>query len=156
MNFDFKKMTQEQAEEIAYNWHYEDEYAFYNMEEDKEDLAEFLDTKKRGDSMFVVTNDNEVIGFFSFYPMANNTIDVGLGMRPDLTGIGYGLEFLKSGIEFVNIMYSPKTIVLSVATFNKRAIKMYRKFGFKEIDTFVQSTNGGHYEFTKMQYYNIT
>ena len=36
-------MTQEQAEEIAFNWHYDAEYSFYDMEADKEDLVEFLD-----------------------------------------------------------------------------------------------------------------
>lgn len=36
-------MTQTQAEDIASNWHYNDEYSFYDMDADEEDLVEFLD-----------------------------------------------------------------------------------------------------------------
>lgn len=135
MSYKFEFMTQEQAEDIAYNWHYEGMYSFYDMEEDKEDLDEFLDPRKRGDSMFVVIKDYEVIGFFSFDKAPDNTIDIGLGMRPDLTGKGNGLEFLKAGIEFIKINYKPDNITLSVATFNQRAIKAYQKIGFKVVST---------------------
>ena len=152
MEYKFEIITQEQVEDIAFNWHYDAEYSFYDMESDKEDLVEFLDPKKRGDSIFVVTKDNDIIGFFSFNKVAIKTIDMGLGMRPDLVGNGNGLGFLKAGIDFAESMYSPKKITLSVATFNKRAIKVYRKIGFEEVDTFMQDTNGHSFEFLKMAY----
>lgn len=154
MGYKFKIMTQEQAEDIAFNWHYDAEYSFYDMEADKEDLVEFLDSKKRGDSNFVVTKDkeNNIIGFFSFNTVDINTIDIGLGMRPNLIGNGNGLEFLKAGLEFAKSKYTPQKITLSVATFNQRAIKVYRKIGFEDVDTFMQDTNGDSFEFLKMTY----
>lgn len=152
MTFKFEIMTQEQAEEIAHNWHYDGVYSFYDIEADEEDLAEFLDPKVRGDSMFVVSKNDEFIGFFSFNKVAANTYDIGLGMRPDLTGKGKGREFLIAGIDFVKSRFKPDKITLSVATFNQRAIKIYRKIGFKNIDTFMQDTNGSTYEFLKMAY----
>ena len=154
MGYKFKIMTQEQAEDIAFNWHYDAEYSFYDMEADKEDLVEFLDSKKRGDSNFVVTKDkeNNIIGFFSFNTVDINTIDIGLGMRPNLIGNGNGLEFLKAGLEFAKSKYTPQKITLSVATFNQRAIKVYRKIGFEDIDTFMQDTNGDSFEYLKMTY----
>lgn len=152
MEYKFKLMTQEQAEEIAFNWHYDAEYSFYDMEADQEDLVEFLDPQNRGDSYFVVTIDNDMIGFFSFSKVAKNTIDIGLGMKPNLVGNGNGLDFLKAGIEFAKSKYTPQTITLSVATFNKRAIKVYEKIGFKEVETFMQDTNGDRFEFLKMSY----
>jgi [ribosomal protein S18]-alanine N-acetyltransferase len=42
MTYELHVMTQEQAEEIAFNWHYDGEYSFYDMEADQEDLEEFL------------------------------------------------------------------------------------------------------------------
>ena len=39
MTYEFNILTQEQAENIAYNLHYDGEYSFYNMEADEEDLA---------------------------------------------------------------------------------------------------------------------
>ncbi|WP_174615580.1 GNAT family N-acetyltransferase [Virgibacillus ihumii] len=152
MTYEFKKMTQEQAEEIAYNWHYDGEYSFYDIEADEEDLEEFLDSQARGDSSFAVTNDDELIGFFRASQKSDGIVDVGLGMRPDLTGKGNGLEFLKAGIEFVHSEYAPTKITLAVATFNQRAIKVYRKIGFEDTDIFMQDTNGDRYEFLKMAY----
>ncbi|SFB28367.1 hypothetical protein SAMN04488072_11322 [Lentibacillus halodurans] len=35
---DFKIITQQQAEEIAYQWHYDGKYAFYDMDTDEENL----------------------------------------------------------------------------------------------------------------------
>lgn len=152
MMYKFEMMTQEQAEEIAHNWHYDGEYSFYDMEEDEEDLEEFLDRKARGNSIFAVMMDDELIGFFSESQAAANVCDIGLGMRPDLTGNGRGTEFLHAGMDFVKSRFTVDKIMLSVATFNQRAIKVYRKVGFKDIDTFMQDTNGITYEFLRMVY----
>ncbi|SET52857.1 ribosomal-protein-alanine N-acetyltransferase [Salinibacillus kushneri] len=152
MTYQFDVMTQEQAEHIAYKWHYDGIYSFYDMEADQEDLAEFLDSNKRGYSMFAVTKENDLVGFFSANQVGEDNVDIGFGMRPDLTGRGYGYHFLQTGLEFVIEIYHPKIITLSVATFNQRAIKLYKKLGFKEVQTFMQNTNGGEYEFLKMDY----
>ncbi|MDG5473724.1 GNAT family protein [Jeotgalibacillus sp. ET6] len=152
MTYKFDIMTQTQAEEIAFNWHYEGEYSFYDMEADQEDLEEFLDPETRGNSKYAVFNNNELIGFFSVNKVDDITFDIGLGMRPDLTGKGNGLEFLKSSLEFVKNEYKPKKLTLSVATFNQRAIKVYRNLGFKDGITFIQDTNGSTYEFLRMEY----
>lgn len=152
MEYNFEIITQEQAEIIAYNWHYDGEYYFYDMEADKEDLVEFINPEKRDGSTFVVTNKNEIIGFFSFIKVDYNTINIGLGMRPDLTGKGTGQKFLKAGLAFAKSKYTPEKITLSVATFNQRAIKLYLKMGFKEVNTFMQDTNGNSFEFMRMIY----
>lgn len=46
MGYEFQILTQEQAEKIAYHWHYKEKYSFYNMEADEEDLEEFLNTQE--------------------------------------------------------------------------------------------------------------
>jgi [ribosomal protein S18]-alanine N-acetyltransferase len=152
MTYLYQVMSQEQAEEIAFQWHYDGEYSFYDMESDREDLAEFINQETRGNSVFSVFNDNELIGFFSVSKVDERVYDIGLGMRPDLTGKGIGFKFLKSGIEFLESEYKPKRITLSVATFNQRAIKVYKKMGFNEQNTFMQTTNGSEFEFIKMEY----
>ncbi|MGD7043045.1 GNAT family N-acetyltransferase [Jeotgalibacillus proteolyticus] len=145
-------MTQKQAMEIAYNWHYDREYSFYDMEADQEDLKEFIDPVKRGSSVYSVMNHHELIGYFTFTQTDAETYDIGLGLRPDLTGQGLGSAFLRSGISFGERSFNPKRLTLSVATFNQRAIKLYKNFGFKETDIFLQDTNGSTFEFFKMVY----
>ncbi|MBP2242301.1 ribosomal-protein-alanine N-acetyltransferase [Cytobacillus eiseniae] len=152
MTYIFSVLTQKQAEIIAYNWHYDGEYSFYNMEADQEDLEEFLNPVKRGNTTFAVTTENELIAFFSTYKVAEKTFDIGLGMRPDLTGNGKGIAFLKACINFIQSEYIPEKITLSVATFNQRAIKLYINVGFKVVETFMQDTNGSTFEFLKMEY----
>src|SRR5690606_12922166 len=150
MDYTFQAMTQEQAEEIATNWHYNGEYSFYDMDADQEDLQEFLDSEKRNESYYVVIKNKEIVGFYSFNQLTKDTLDIGLGLKPNLTGNGNGFEFLKDGLEFAKSKYHPKEITLSVATFNQRAIKVYKKVGFKEVETFIQATNGSSFEFLKM------
>lgn len=152
MAYNFSVLTQEQAEDIAFNWHYDGEYSFYDMEADKEDLDEFLNPEERGNSTFSVTKENELVAFISLSEVADGTFDMGLGMRPDLTGKGNGLEFLRAGIDFIQTEYKPEKVTLSVATFNQRAIKLYGKVGFKDVETFLQDTNGSTFEFLKMEY----
>lgn len=147
----FKVITQEQAENIAFNWHYDYPYSFYDMEADREDLEEFLNEEIRGDSIYAVTKENELIGFFHFNMIEKGIIEIGLGMRPDLTGKGNGEEFLREGLNFISEL-NPVLITLSVAAFNERAIKLYEKVGFIESQTFMQKTNGSIYEFIKMEY----
>lgn len=148
----FKLITQQQAEEIAYEWHYDGDYAFYDMEADEEDLAEFLDPVKRGEHIYAVMQDSELIGFFGFNLKRDDIVDIGLGMRPDLTGKSLGTDFVQAGLEFAIDRFEPEKITLSVAVFNQRAIKVYEKVGFESAGTFMQDTNGGTYEFLKMEY----
>ena len=41
--------------------------------------------------------------------------------------------------------------ILNVAEFNKRAITVYKKVGFIEIEKYLQKTNGGEFNFIKMK-----
>ncbi|EJS55623.1 N-acetyltransferase [Bacillus cereus] len=152
MGYIFTVMSQTEAEEIAYNWHYEGKYSFYDIEADQEDLAEFLHDESRGDDTFAVKENGTLIGFFSFFRMNSRTVDIGLGMRPNITGNGFGLQFVNAGLAFSKEKYGCNYITLSVATFNERAIKVYKRAGFEAVGTFIQKTNGSCFEFLRMNY----
>jgi [ribosomal protein S18]-alanine N-acetyltransferase len=62
------------------------------------------------------------------------------------------LEALRAGINYVHLEFKSEKITLSVATFNQRAIKLYRKVGFKDVETFMQDKNSSTYGFLKMEY----
>lgn len=152
MNYLFLPMTQEHAEMIAYQWKYKDEYSFYDISADQEDLQEFLDEKQRINSFFVVYRNNEIIGYFVFDTKEIGIVNISLGMKPELTGKGEGIRFLQSGMKYAQTKYSPVKFTLSVAAFNTRAIKVYERAGFEKVNTYIQETNGGEYEFFKMCY----
>ncbi|MCA0981434.1 GNAT family N-acetyltransferase [Exiguobacterium aestuarii] len=150
MSHTFHPLTQEQAELIAFEWRYEGDYAFYNMDADEEDLALFLDADERGDTTFAILEDDDLIGFVTLQFESAETVSIGLGMRPDLTGSGNGHRFLTSILTWIEATYGTHTIRLAVATFNKRAIRLYESLGFIPQDTFMQETNGGVYPFLTM------
>lgn len=150
MAYRFYPMTQQQAEEIAHNWHYDGEYSFYDIEADREDLEEFLDPEQRGKNYYIVTSGDKIAGFFSYHTVDSQTVDIGLGMKPSLTGGGRGREFVDAGLNFAIKSFNPSRITLSVAAFNERAIKVYEKAGFVRGETFMQDTNGSSYEFLNM------
>lgn len=123
-------------------WTYAPPYDFYNMEASEESVKELL-----GGSYWVVKSpDGDVVGFyctgesaqvpagkaFGAYPTDTaEVVDIGIGMRPDLTGMGLGTEFLAVVLCEVCRKHPAAGLRLTVATFNRRAIKLYERFGFR-------------------------
>jgi [ribosomal protein S18]-alanine N-acetyltransferase len=139
MNWTNKEMTEEFAREIL-QWQYESPYDLYNNELNDEGLKELLDDTY----VAVVDETNQLTGYYctgknAWVPAGNNCgaytenmIDIGIGLKPDLTGAGRGrsfFTFILQHIEKTNIDSIP--FRLTVASFNKRAIKLYENVGFR-------------------------
>ncbi len=149
MQFSFTPMTEDHANAIV-DWHYDGIYAFYDMEQDREDLEEFLHPQNwEGRYYAVLSNLNELIGFFSFRK-EDETVAIGLGLKPEYTGKGLGLEFVQAGLEFARERFVPSVFRLIVAMFNQRAIRVYERAGFRRDKVFMHETNGGEYEYLRM------
>lgn len=142
-------MTEQDARAIT-AWHYEGVYAFYDADEDPDDLADLLNPANWTDG-YVAARDEagELVGFFSFN-REGGVVTVGLSLRPDLTGQGLGQGFLEAGLGFARQRYRPERFRLFVATFNRRAIRLYERAGFIPVRTFLNRTNGGESEFLEM------
>ena len=136
MQLKIKPMNEERAKAIL-GWQYEQPYNFYNNELTAEALQEMLD----GSYYSLVDEQNALIGFFctganaqvpighQFGVYTENFIDMGVGMHPNLVGKGNGFDFCTQVISFIRAE-SSKPVRLTVATFNKRAIRLYEKLGF--------------------------
>ena len=145
-----RQMDAADAREIS-AWRYEPPYDFYNGDADPDDLAELLDPERRSGVYFSVLDDKEsLVGFFQF-ENEGGTVDVGLGLRPDLTGRGFGERFVRSGLAFARERFSPGRFTLSVTTSNVRAIRTYERAGFRRGEVYVHETNGGEHEFLRME-----
>jgi [ribosomal protein S18]-alanine N-acetyltransferase len=146
----FSPLGQGDAEAIA-GWRYPEPFSFYDWTADPDDLRELLDPSLRGEAYWAVADDaGGLVGHFSFKPKDERTLEIGLGMRPDLTGRGLGGSFLAAGLDFARTRFAPERFVLSVATFNQRAIKVYERAGFVLERVYVHSTNRGEWEFVEM------
>jgi [ribosomal protein S18]-alanine N-acetyltransferase len=154
----FTPMNDEEARAVV-SWRYEAPYYFYDMANDPGGLEELLGPPERRRGYYAVLSDGELVGFFSFGPGGqlpsfdyadDGSLDIGLGLRPDLTGKGLGLEFLLAGLEFGRRHFSPAGFRLAVAMFNGRAIRVYERAGFRRVTVFTHHTNGADYPFLLM------
>ena len=149
--FRFRPLTQADAEAIS-RWHYPEPYSFYDWSADEDDFAELLDPSRRRDSYTAVDDaEGELIGYVSFKPNGPDTIEIGLGLRPDHTGRGLGVVFVEAGLEHARSARHPAEFSLAVAAFNGRAITVYRRAGFREVRRYTHHTNGADWEFVEMR-----
>ena len=149
MNLDVRPMSQREALVVA-AWHYQPPYSFYDWTADADDLAELLGKETREGKYFSAFRaDEELVGWFAF-SRDGDWVDLGLGLRPDLTGRGLGLAYLQAGLVFAERRFKPSRFRLSVATFNERAVRVYERAGFTPLRTFDHATNGGVHQFLEM------
>jgi ribosomal-protein-alanine N-acetyltransferase len=146
----FEPMSDEQARAVV-AWRYEAPYDFYDVANDPEGLEELLGPPERREGYYAVLSDDELVGFFCYGPGGrlqgfdypdDGSVDVGLGLRPDLTGRGRGLGFVRAGLEFGRRSFSPAGFRLFVATFYERAIRVYERAGFRRLEVFVRYKDG--------------
>jgi ribosomal-protein-alanine N-acetyltransferase len=149
MEYEIRPMTAADAEAIA-GWHYPGEYRFYDAEQDPGDLAELLDPAQWGTRYFAADSGGELAGHFVF-TLAGERLEIGLGLRPDLTGRGLGGKFLAAGLSFAAAHFGTDRAVLAVAAFNERAITLYERAGFRVVDRYLHATNGGVHPFLRME-----
>lgn len=148
MKLHVKNMDERKVVEIL-GWRYEAPYDFYNNEDTAEDRAELLNG-----SYHALTDENgQLVGFFCTgisaqvpagyeYDMyTKDAIDMGLGLHPELTGKGGGLSFCLFILKQIEKQYPHLPVRLTVAAFNKRAIHLYEKLGFRKVNEFSTNKN---------------
>jgi ribosomal-protein-alanine N-acetyltransferase len=146
----FVPMDQADAEEVA-AWHYPGIYAFYDFAADPDDYAELLDQSQRDGAYFSAqVPDIGLVGFTQLKPNGGGGVEIGLGLRPECTGRGFGTEFVERICAWATERQSPQSFTLLVATFNKRAITVYERAGFTRAEVEVHQSNGRSVEFLRM------
>src|ERR1700759_4424081 len=91
----FRVMTQADAVEVS-GWRYPPPYDFYDATADAGDLAELLHPELRGGSYLAAVDSSGAVVGFAQLVADRASVDVGLGLRPDLTGQGLGAGFLEA------------------------------------------------------------
>src|SRR3954454_2027778 len=111
-------------------WRYPPPYDFYDGD---------IDPPENPERFFAARDEG--VGLIAFYYFEPNPpdLDYGLGLRPDLPGLGLGLEFFMAGLRFAGELYRPGRGFLHVAEFNERARRVYERAGFRVISSHVRS-----------------
>ena len=158
MKLNIKQINYEEAYEIS-KWIYQEPYSIYSNDGSDSCIRELLD----GNYFSATDEEIKLLGYYCFNEFAQvpigkqfgvyddkDLIDVGLGIRPDLCGQGFGLDFLSNGLYFARSELNAKGLRLTVASFNKRAIKVYERIGFKKVNSFRRISEIGEMEFWVM------
>ncbi|MFI5778108.1 GNAT family N-acetyltransferase [Nocardia sp. NPDC051570] len=142
------------------SWRYESPYQIYDMGEDS--TEELLDPR----SPYYAVHDQRgnLVGFFSFGTAAlpwdtagpallgdDGEVAIGLGMRPDATGGGAGLAFVRAGLDFARTAFQPAYFRLFVFSWNQRGIRVYQRAGFHRVGTYIPPKSEAGNEFWEMR-----
>lgn len=147
----FKFQPLEKGHALAIlNWHYPPPYDCYNFAPDavKEDLGYLLNP----DNAFyaILNSQTELEGFCSFgldgrvsggnYEV--DALDIGMGIRPDLTGQGQGVKYARAAIDYGIERYRAPRLRVTIARFNQRAQRVWQKLAFELIEAFAKIESG--------------
>jgi RimJ/RimL family protein N-acetyltransferase len=113
-------------------WTYEPPYDFYDAASDPEDAAAMRDPAKAHHFRAVLGDDGRLEAFWWLDPK-EDAFEVGLGLRPDLTGRGLGEAVVRAELDYVREDWAPTTLRLLVTVWNTRAIRLYERLGFREV-----------------------
>ena len=79
----------------------------------------------------VMLLDNEVIGYYSFQKVFDEGYINNIAIKREYQSKGFGTKLFEDLIERAQ-KFEVNALTLEVETDNERAIKLYKKFGFKE------------------------
>jgi RimJ/RimL family protein N-acetyltransferase len=113
-------------------WHYEPPWDFYDLASDPADAAAMRDPARAVHRRAVVDESGRLEAFW-YFDWDGDVVEVGIGLRPDLTGQGRGESFLRAQLDYASQHWQPATFRLFVASWNERAIRLYERLGFHEV-----------------------
>lgn len=145
MTWTFQPMDHAAAEAIV-TWRYEPPYDLYNL--DPAGCADLL----RPDYRYYAAAgpDGTLAGYCCFGADARvpggdyveDALDLGIGLRPELTGHGHGGGFLAAVLDLAAREFDPHAYRTTVAAFNARSLRMCVRAGFAEAGRFTRPGDG--------------
>ena len=142
--FHFVPLTHAHVHQI-FDWRYPEPYALYNPSAGGS-LPELEQALLNPDFFYhaVLDEQGELLAYRCFGADATvpggdyseERLDMGGGLRPDLTGRGLGPHIMRAAVAFANRRFGATRFRTTVAAFNQRAIKACQKAGYRRVDSF--------------------
>lgn len=141
------------------DWEYPPPYDIYNQEDKKEAVEVIL-----SNDYYKYSYKDILIGYFCFGNAAKifnkydniytdeDYLDIGIGLNPQFCNSGRGYNFFSKAMKVGRKLYEQEKFRLTVAQFNKRAIKVYKKYGFREKNSFESKRKNKTVKFITMTY----
>ena len=141
MKITFRPLDEVNAREIAC-WRYDAPYDIYNLGDTDDAIQYAIDPHNAFHSMR--DEAGNLIGFCSFGSdgqvpggdYSAEALDIGMGIRPGLTGQGRGSDFVAAVLDFARCAFKAKRLRVTIAAFNQRAMRVWEQNGFQRVQTF--------------------
>jgi [ribosomal protein S18]-alanine N-acetyltransferase len=143
VSFTFRPLDEDSARTILH-WKYDAPYDIYNLASpNPEETLQYL-LYPQNVFYGIYRQQGQLEAFCSFGPdgqvpggeYSTPALDIGLGVRPDLTGQGHGSEYVNAVIQFAYSTYKPDRLRVTIAAFNSRALRVWEKAGFLVMQKF--------------------
>jgi [ribosomal protein S18]-alanine N-acetyltransferase len=138
----FRPLAEHDARQLL-GWRYQPPFDFYNSypESLDEDLRELLDPEL---AYHAILDGGQLVAFCCFGADARvpggdyrtPALDVGWGMRPDLTGQGRGVALVAAILDHGRMLYAPPAFRATVAAWNTRSQRVCQRNGFTVVQHF--------------------
>ncbi len=149
MPFTFRPMDEASAR-IVPEWRYDAPYDIYNIapDEAEKEMLLLLDPQN---AYYTLTNEDGGLAAYCCFGQdaqvpggdySTAALDIGLGVRPDLTGQGRGFVYVNAVLDFARRTFPLTSFRVTVAEFNQRALRVWGKAGFRPVQTFQRSGDG--------------
>ena len=151
MRFAIRAFSDADADEVA-GWRYPAPYDVYDASQDETFDEEMRDPARWGELDFAVddADTGELAGFLELTAIGD-VVELGLGLRPDLTGHGLGPAYVEAAMDYARDRWHPRTFALDVYPWNERAIRAYERAGFARGEVYERTfPNGNRVTFLRM------
>ena len=144
------RLADEKSAREFVRWQYEPPYDMYNCPRGKVKKAVQYNIDPKNNVYAMFDQGGKLIGYCSYGRDAQvpggdysqEALDIGLMIKPELTGQGMGTFFTNDVILNGLAKYDPSKLRVTIASFNKRAVRTWKKNGFKNVQTFKRSNDG--------------
>lgn len=148
MELNFRPLEHRHALAIL-GWCYPAPYEVYNFKpENRQADLDYLVNPQN--AFFALLNaEGDLEGFCSFGPdgqvpggsYREPALDIGMGMRPDLTSQGNGRYYAQAVVGYAAQHYPMNRLRVTIAAFNQRAQRVWASLGFEPVETFCKANS---------------
>jgi [ribosomal protein S18]-alanine N-acetyltransferase len=137
MKLEVRPLTNADAREMI-GWHYDPPYDAYDPP--PESFGSLVDPSSL---YFAVDSEADgLVGFCCFGDHARvpgnhcqaddrRALDVGVGLRPNMTGRGFGQALVAAVLDFARARFRPAIFRVTIAETNRRSVRVFERAGFE-------------------------
>ena len=150
MRFAIRPLTHDDVV-LMRGWHYEPPFDEYDPATDPTEVAELEAAVGSSLGLAIDDADHVRLAGFAVCTPGEEGMEIGLGLRPDLTGGGLGAAFVSAIVRSLIERWRPRGVWLDVLPWNARAITVYERAGFVRGEVYLRRfEDGNEREFLRM------